>query len=675
MKNFILILSIIFPISYWAQNITLTTNGSSSQCSGNFYDSGGSSTTGPGKYGNNQDYTWTICPTGTSLVSLNFTTFDVDAGDILYVYDGNSTSATSLGGYNNNVPLVGTVQATTANPSGCLTFRFISNGATTAGGWVASISCITPCQLVQAVSTPSITPTSGIIKVCQGQAVTFNGTGSFPQNGTYYTQSSATSTYAWSVTNPSGTTTSPTTQNTTQTFSTQGAYHIDLVVTDNRGCVSTNTQEVVVEVSTTPHFTGTGATQASICLGQTNTINGVVTPVPYTEDCTPPVGGTVYLPDGTGTAYTTSTTISCYSSGQTITNANQIASICMNMEHSYLGDLDITITCPTGQTVTLLDYSSSDNTGCEYLGTPVDNDATPSIAGTGANYCFTSSASQTMNTAAASIGCSVMLPATNYLPIQSFSGLVGCQVNGDWTITILDNLGSDNGYIFGWSVDFSGLTPANQLTYTPAVSTQNWTANSTITSTSGNNITVLPTTTGSQCYTYRMTDSFGCTYDTTVCFMVTASPTPTFNPVAAVCQFATAPTLPTSSTNSPAITGTWSPSVSTATAGTQTYTFTPTPGQCATTTTLNITVNAAPTITINNATVCNGTSATLTATPSAAGGTYLWNTGATTAAITVTPSSTTTYSCVYTLAGCPSTSVSGTVTVNPVPTITINNAT
>ncbi|WP_163411208.1 hypothetical protein [Flavobacterium ajazii] len=86
-----------------------------------------------------------------------------------------------------------------------------------------------------------------------------------------------------------------------------------------------------------------------------------------------------------------------------------------------------------------------------------------------------------------------------------------------------------------------------------------------------------------------------------------------------------------------------------------------------------VTVKPVPTVSVNSPSVCNGTSATLTATPSLAGGTYLWNTGATTASITVSPSSTTTYSVVYTLDGCPSPSASGTVTVKPVPTVSVNN--
>jgi gliding motility-associated-like protein len=73
---------------------------------------------------------------------------------------------------------------------------------------------------------------------------------------------------------------------------------------------------------------------------------------------------------------------------------------------------------------------------------------------------------------------------------------------------------------------------------------------------------------------------------------VDANVTPTFNAVANLCQNATAPVLPTSSTNTTPITGTWSPAVSTATPGTTVYTFTPDAGQCATTATLNITVDA-----------------------------------------------------------------------------------
>lgn len=87
-----------------------------------------------------------------------------------------------------------------------------------------------------------------------------------------------------------------------------------------------------------------------------------------------------------------------------------------------------------------------------------------------------------------------------------------------------------------------------------------------------------------------------------------------------------------------------------------------------------VTVNPIPTISVNNETICSGNSTLLIATPSSGGGTYLWSpNGQTTSTITVNPTSTTTYSVVYTLNGCSSPPSSGTVTVTPTPTVSVNN--
>ncbi|WP_339920261.1 InlB B-repeat-containing protein, partial [uncultured Flavobacterium sp.] len=89
---------------------------------------------------------------------------------------------------------------------------------------------------------------------------------------------------------------------------------------------------------------------------------------------------------------------------------------------------------------------------------------------------------------------------------------------------------------------------------------------------------------------------------------------------------------------------------------------------------VEVTVKPIPTLEVTNASVCNGTAATITATGTATGGTYLWSTGATTASITVSPSTTTEYTVVYTLNGCPSLEAKGTVTVKPIPTLEVTNA-
>lgn len=93
------------------------------------------------------------------------------------------------------------------------------------------------------------------------------------------------------------------------------------------------------------------------------------------------------------------------------------------------------------------------------------------------------------------------------------------------------------------------------------------------------------------------------------------------------------------------------------------------------TTTIDITVGTIPTLSVNDETICNGNSATLTATPSVSGGSFNWISGSeTTDNIVVSPTSLTSYSVEYTLNGCTSTQESGTVTVTPTPSVNITGA-
>ncbi|PHN93073.1 sodium:calcium exchanger [Maribacter sp. 6B07] len=117
--------------------LIMTDRGSATTCDDTFLDSGGIS-----NYSDNEDLVYTICPdTANNYTQVNFDQFDVIPGDILYVYDGNSTGATLIGQYDNdNVP----TQIFATNTNGCLTFRFTSNNNTTGNGWQASVSCSPP---------------------------------------------------------------------------------------------------------------------------------------------------------------------------------------------------------------------------------------------------------------------------------------------------------------------------------------------------------------------------------------------------------------------------------------------------------------------------------------------------------------------------------------------------
>ncbi len=114
-------------------------------------------------------------------------------------------------------------------------------------------------------------------------------------------------------------------------------------------------------------------------------------------------------------------------------------------------------------------------------------------------------------------------------------------------------------------------------------------------------------------------------------------------------------------------TGATTASISVSPTITTTYIVTVTAsGGCVSTARATVTVNSRPTASVSGgSSVCLGSSTTVTA---SGGGTYLWSTGATTAAITVAPSVNTTYTVTVTnLAGCTATAAR-TITVNTLPT-------
>lgn len=499
---------------------TATTN--PNYCGGDhFYDLGGPS----GNYPNNANSVVTICADNPGdVVTVYFNTFDLVAslGDTLTIYDGDSTTGTVIGVYygTNIIPFY-----TATSPSGCLTFKFVSNGSLNATGWDASIVCGPPCPSITSVLNSTV-PAAGaenVIRICPGGTVDFSGSGVFAADGTG-------ATYVWNF--DDGTTASG--QNVSHTFATEGIYLVNLVITDANGCRNNNILNQKVYVATTPLFTGSAPYKEEICLGQTTTITGVATPVPFVRECAPPVSGTTFLPDGSGVSYQTVVPVDCFPFGSTITSANQITSVCIDMEHSYAGDLEIRLVSPNGQSIILKAYPGGGGT---YIGCPLDD---PAVGpGTGRTYCFTPTATTLLVNGATS-PCGVpsgnSYNAGNYMPQQPFNNLIGSPLNGNWSIIVTDNLGIDNGYIFSWGINFDNSILPTDYSFAPTIQSSNWAPDPSIVATSGETITVTPTTVGTHCYTYSVTDNFGCTYTKEVCIEVLPGVTLTdIDPSAAVC--------------------------------------------------------------------------------------------------------------------------------------------
>lgn len=115
----------------------------------------------------------------------------------------------------------------------------------------------------------------------------------------------------------------------------------------------------------------------------------------------------------------------------------------ITLEHSYMADLIITLTCPTGQELLLHNQGGA---GC-LLGIPIDNDSEADVPGIGYTYTWSPSA---LNGTWAGNSGNPTLPAGEYEAVGEWSSLDGCPVNGNWSLTICDVWSLDNGFVFEW---------------------------------------------------------------------------------------------------------------------------------------------------------------------------------------------------------------------------------
>ncbi|MBL7805342.1 MAG: proprotein convertase P-domain-containing protein [Saprospiraceae bacterium] len=527
MKKLLLLLLLFATASLaFGQNYIMS-NAPITDCSGTFYDPGGPSA----NYSNNQNFTATICSDGTNgtHVRLSFSGADLATGDLLCFYDGTTTAAPLLScsdDYSPGQPFV--VQATAANPSGCITVSFISNGSGVASGWAASISCVPSCQQVLAdlVSTnPAAVPAdTGWIDICPGQRVFFNGQGVYPQNNFAYPQSDLTTTFEWNF-GDGDISYGP---NTSHRFDEPGGYYVQLVLIDVQGCHSTNLINQRVRVAPPPDFSLVTAPSA-ICAGDTLELSANVADSTGAETLVVmPNAGTfaaegfrsdsLPLPDGTGIPYETTIYFTEFSPGQVLTNANDLLNVCVNMEHSWMRDIEISLTCPNGQSVILHDHPG--NFGSQvFLGVPNDNDAFFPIPGEGFEYCWTNNAPngtwiEYANSVLPPFGGTI--PAGDYTPFDPFTDLIGCPLNGEWTITVTDLWPIDNGFIFSWGITFDPALYPDIETFQPQFVNWGWNSHPSIFYSNSDSIAASPQNAGTAGYLFSVTDAFGCTWNTTV---------------------------------------------------------------------------------------------------------------------------------------------------------------
>jgi len=525
------------PICVETPEYTMT-DGLINSCNGIFYDSGGADA----DYSNLEDeVTFTICPENPGqVIQLDFTSFSTQSNlDILTIYNADNADdpTTIIQEYSGTDPAdsPGLVAATTTNASGCLTLVFTSNGFGVESGWQANISCQDPptaCQTVLAQLDSAFPEPNadGYILICPGEEITLSGAGTFSEPG-----GGDGATYQWDI----GDGTLIDGQTATFSYDSPGVYLANLNIWDTNtsilpeGCKNTNLINQIIQVSTTPDFTATVPDQDPLCFGATTSITAVVTPTTFINECTIPESELTFLPDVPGftaESYETSIIVDCFEPDQTLDDINQLIEICLVLEHSYLGDLDIELISPTGQTVLLQNQNGgSANLGIPWATGSVDGSSNNTTPGEGFQYCFVPDDSLPTLTQGIQSGgvfpngngpgtyTDSFVPEGNYSSDESMNSLLGSFLNGSWTIKITDNIAADNGHIFSWVLNFDpALTPAN-LSFTPQIISGSWADDPSIAETNGDTITIAPPTEGQYCYTYTVVDDFDCEYTHEVC--------------------------------------------------------------------------------------------------------------------------------------------------------------
>ena len=208
---------------------------------------------------------------------------------------------------------------------------------------------------------------------------------------------------------------------------------------------------------------------------------------------------TVFIPDGVdcdnGCVHGSSIEVSGFTPTATLQDAEDILFIRAKLEHSYIGDLYIALTCPNGQRAKIMNkYEQGTSLCSNQIPTPWGwhlttgfvsgaffGEANTSFSGCDPtnsqnqigvpwNYCWSDNTTSgyqyangsgyvydSINVTDGKVDSTNTINMTQvYHPDQPFSQLIGCPINGTWAIEIIDGWGAYNGWMTEWEIAFRG---------------------------------------------------------------------------------------------------------------------------------------------------------------------------------------------------------------------------
>jgi len=490
-----------------------------------------------------------------------------------------------------------------------------------------------------------------------------------------FTDASSNTPTSWSWTFPGGSPSSSTSQNPSVTYTASGTYTATLISANASGTSTPVSQTITVNANPTVAASGTticsgsttaltasgastyswntGASTASISVTPTITTNYTVTgttagctntkTLSVTVNTTPTVAIT-------GTTICSGTSANLTASGATTYSWNTGAST---------ASISVTPTTTTNYTVT------GTSTGCSNTKTvSVTVNTTPTVSagstticsGTSAGLTATGATTYSWNTGASTASISVTPTTTTNYTVTGTT--TGCTDTKTLSVTVktTPTVAANNATVC--SGNPASITASGATTYS-------WNTGATTAS-----ISVTPTTTTN--YTVVGT-TLGCTNTKIVSVMVNNLPNVSVSSTT-ICSGSTGTLVASGAATYTWNTGATGPNLSVSPSSNTTYTVTGTSSAgCVKTNTASVTLGSAPSIAVNSATICSGSSTILSASGVSS---YTWNTGANTATISVSPSSTSVYTVSGNLTGCGTTATSTVgVSVNTTPTVAVGNAT
>lgn len=565
---------------------------------------------------------FTITANGLTVGQSYYLMVDGFAGDICnYTITANSgvsfpaitSSATSI-----CYSSTGSNTVTLTAPTGATSYLWTPGGQTTQVITVAPSTTTTYTCVVEGVCGYKQTLTT-TVNVNPLPSTTINSGNPVSVCNTQSVTLSATgaNTYLWNTGSSSASINVSPTTNTSYTVTGTNT---------STGCTATATVNVTVLSQPT-----ISVNSPTICSGQTATLtsNGAATTSSYTWSNGTNSTNTINVSPSGNTSYTVTGTAANGCTNTAVANVivNPSPTITVNSPAICNGQSAALTSGGAASTSSYTWSTGAVNTNTVFVSPTSTTSYT--VTGTAANSCT--------NTAVATV-------TVNPLPTITVNSPSIC----DGQTATLTSGGAASVASYSWSTGTSGI----------------------------NTISVSPTANTS--YTVTGTGANSCTNTAVATVTVNTLPSITVNSPA-IC-FGNAATLTSSGASttsnyswSTGVSGTNIISVSPGSATSYTVTGTGANG-CSNTAVATVSVNSVPSISVNSSTICNGQSATLTATGGASTTSYNWSNGTNNInTISVSPGGTTTYTVTGTGSNGCTNAATSTVNVNPLPSINVNS--